>query len=94
MAAEPEVVDPVAMAFDGQGRLFVVEMRDYPLSKEPLSRVKLLEDRDGDGRFERSTVFVDGLHFAHSVMPWKKGILVTCAPRHSLLRRYQRRRSC
>lgn len=80
VASEPQVVDPIAMAFDERGRLFVVEMGDYPISREPLSRVKLLEDQDGDGRFERSTVFVDGLHFAHGVTPWKGGIIVTCAP--------------
>ncbi len=79
-AAEPEVVDPISMAFDERGRLFVVEMRDYPIADEPLSRIKLLEDRDADGRFEHSSVFVDGLHMAHGVLPWKGGILVTCAP--------------
>ncbi len=80
VAAEPQVVDPIAMAFDERSRLFVVEMGDYPISQKPLSRVKLLEDQDGDGRFERSTVFVDRLHFAHGVIPWKGGIIVTCAP--------------
>lgn len=79
-AAEPQVVDPISMAFDERGRLFVVEMRDYPIADEPLSRIKLLEDRDGDGRFEHSSVFVDGLHMAHGVLPWKGGILVACAP--------------
>ena len=79
-AAEPQVVDPISMAFDERGRLFVVEMRDYPISDQPLSRIKLLEDRDGDGRFEHSSVFVDGLHMAHGVLPWKGGILVACAP--------------
>ena len=79
-AAEPEVEDPISMAFDERGRLFVVEMRDYPIADEPLSRIKLLEDRDGDGRFEHSSVFVDGLHMAHGVLPWKGGILVACAP--------------
>ena len=59
VAAEPQVVDPVAMTFDERGRLFVVEMGDYPLSKEPRGKIKLLEDRDGDGRFEYATVFVD-----------------------------------
>src|SRR5437867_4320302 len=56
VAAEPEVVDPVAIAFDENGRMFVVEMRDYPNGPGEgnpfLSRVKLLEDKDGDGRFE------------------------------------------
>ena len=60
--------------------MFVVEMGDYPISAEPKGRIKLLEDRDGDGIFEHSTVFVDGLHFPHGVLPWKGGIIVTCAP--------------
>lgn len=79
-AAEPQVVDPVAMAFDEHGRLFVVEMSDYPISPKPLGKIKLLEDRDGDGRFEHSTMFAEGLHFPHSVMPWKGGVLVASAP--------------
>ncbi|HEY3132479.1 MAG TPA: PVC-type heme-binding CxxCH protein [Acidobacteriota bacterium] len=79
VAAEPEVMDPVAMAFDERGRLFVVEMPDYPMGKQT-GRVKLLEDKDGDGRFEHSTVFADDLHFPTGVMPWKGGVLVTCAP--------------
>ncbi len=80
VAAEPQVTDPVAMAFDAQGRLFVVEMLDYPLEEEPKGRIKLLEDRDGDGRFERSTVFADKLHFPNGVMAWREGILITSAP--------------
>ena len=55
-AAEPEVIDPVAIRFDEDGRMWVVEMRDYPLGNpaggEPLSRIRVLEDNDGDGRFE------------------------------------------
>jgi putative membrane-bound dehydrogenase-like protein len=80
VAAEPDVVSPVAISFDERGRLFVVEMVDYPLKNEPLGRIKLLEDRDGDGQFERSTVFADNLHFPNGVMAWRNGVLVTCAP--------------
>ena len=80
VAAEPEIADPVAMAFDPQGRLYVVEMPDYPLETEPEGRVKILRDRDADGRFERSTVFADQLHFPSGVMPWREGVLVTSAP--------------
>ena len=80
VAAEPDVIDPVAMAFDEQGRLFVVEMRDYPLHAEPQGRVKLLQDHDGDGRFEDATVFADGLSLPNGVTAWKDGILVTAAP--------------
>lgn len=80
VAAEPEIADPVAMAFDPQGRLYVAEMGDYPLATEPRGRIKMLEDRDADGRFEHSTVFADQLHFPTGVMAWRDGVLVTSAP--------------
>lgn len=81
VAAEPEIVDPVAIRFDEFGRLWVVEMRDYPNGpgegRPPLSRIKLLEDRDGDGRFEKATTFADELLFVTGVQPWKGGVFVT-----------------
>jgi putative membrane-bound dehydrogenase-like protein len=84
VAAEPQIVSPVAMAFDEDGRLWVVEMRDYPngpAKGQPAEgRIVVLEDRDGDGRFETSTVFADRLLFANGVLPWKGGALVTAAP--------------
>jgi putative membrane-bound dehydrogenase-like protein len=79
-AAEPEVIDPVAMTFDEHGRMYVVEMSDYPLDPKPRGRIKLLEDRNGDGRYESATVFAEGLHLPDGVMRWRKGILVACAP--------------
>src|SRR5262249_6923036 len=63
VASEPQISDPVAMSFDERGRLYVVEMPDYPLNPNALGRIKLLEDRDGDGRYERTTIFAEGLHF-------------------------------
>jgi putative membrane-bound dehydrogenase-like protein len=80
VASEPDVQSPVAMDFDEDGRLFVVEMPGYPLDVSPSGRVKLLEDADGDGRFERATVFADRLVLPTGVMRWKKGVLVTAAP--------------
>jgi len=83
VAAEPEVQSPVAAAFDEKGRLFVVEMLDYPVydkSKPPQGRIKMLEDKDGDGRYETATVFAEGLLMAQGVTPWNGGILVTQAP--------------
>lgn len=91
VAAEPEVIDPVAIQFDEHGRLWVVEMRDYPTGPKeappllggpdakPLSRIKLLEDKDGDGRFETAHVFADNLLFATGVQPWDGGVIVTLA---------------
>ena len=80
VAAEPDVIDPVAMAFDAQGRLYVVEMRDYPYDPEPRGRVKRLEDRDRDGRYEHVTIFFEGLSLPNGVLAWKDGVLVTSAP--------------
>ncbi len=55
-------------------------MPGYPLDVSPSGKVKLLEDRDGDGRFDRVHVFADGLVLPTGVMRWKKGVLVTAAP--------------
>ncbi len=80
-AAEPLVADPVAMAFDENGRLFVAEMRDYPLHRDDgIGRIKLLVDTDGDGRFDRATVFADGLSWPTAVMWAKGGLFVGATP--------------
>src|SRR4051812_42083100 len=84
VAAEPLVADPVDIAWGADGRLWVVEMADYPLGLDgkgkPGGRVRVLEDTDGDGKFDKSTLFLDGLPFPTGVMPWRKGILITAAP--------------
>jgi putative membrane-bound dehydrogenase-like protein len=85
VAHEPQVVDPVAMAFDENGRLFVAEMIGYPNEGVATGfiasgRIRLLEDRDGDGFYEKATIFADKLRFPTSVMPWKGGLLVSNAP--------------
>ena len=77
---EPSIASPVAMEFDERGRIFVVEMPGYPLDTRPTGRIKLLEDRDHDGRYETATVFADNLVLPTGVMRWKRGILVTAAP--------------
>ena len=80
-AAEPEVVDPVAMAFGPDGRIWVVENSGYPLDVGGRrGRIKLLEDTDGDGRPDAATEFADGLTMPTGVLPWKDGVLVTDAP--------------
>lgn len=83
VASEPEVIDPVSAAFDHRGRLWVVEMRDYPTG--PLEgegfggRIKLLTDADADGRFESSKVFADKLVFPTGVQPYRDGVIATLA---------------
>ncbi len=83
VAAEPQVEEPVAIAFDEAGRMWVVEMRDYPHGpaegETPRSRVKILEDRDGDGYFETATIFADQLLFATGLQPWRGGAWITYA---------------
>lgn len=80
VASEPDIASPVAMDIDEQGRLYVLEMPGYPLDTRPTGRVKRLEDADGDGRFETSRVFAEGLVLPTGVMRWKKGVLVTAPP--------------
>src|SRR5690349_20018838 len=85
VACEPDVVDPVALAFDEDGRMYVAEMIGYPnggVATGDLTsgRIKLLEDRDGDGFYEHCTVFADGLRLPSGVQPWKGGLLVADAP--------------
>jgi len=80
-AAEPLVVDPIAMSFDENGRLYVVEMRDYSERRpERLGRVRLLEDTDGDGRFDQSSVFADDLPWPTAVVCWDGGVFVGATP--------------
>src|SRR5262245_22561156 len=83
-AAEPQVVDPVEMAFDENGRVYVAEMLDYPDDPPPgkpaRSRIRLLEDTDGDGKIDRSVIFADQVLEVSGLMPWKGGLIVTSAP--------------
>ena len=80
-AAEPEVMDPVALSFDAQGRIYVVEMRDYSERRpERLGRVRRLEDRDGDGRYETGTVFLEGLPWPTAITCWDGGVFVGSTP--------------
>src|SRR5882672_2887859 len=83
-AREPDVVDPVALAWDEEGRMYVVEMRDYPYGigteRRPGGTIRLLEDTNGDGKADRSVVFAEQLSFPTSVTPWNGGILVTAPP--------------
>ena len=81
VAAEPLVNDPVAVDFDERLRMYVVEMRDYSEDKEGrLGQVRLLEDKDGDGRYDASTVFADKLSWPTAVACWDGGVFVGAAP--------------
>src|ERR1700677_3715322 len=83
-ATEPLVKDPIAFEWGADGKLWVVEMGDYPLGIDgkgkPGGVVRFLEDIDGDGRYDKQTTFLEALCFPTGVMPWRAGVLVACAP--------------
>ncbi|HEX4946635.1 MAG TPA: PVC-type heme-binding CxxCH protein [Blastocatellia bacterium] len=81
---EPNVMSPVEMVFDEDGRIYVAEMLDYPDDPPPgkpvRSRIRLLEDVDGDGKYEKAVVFADQVLQVSGLLPWKGGLFVTSAP--------------
>jgi len=83
-ATEPHVVDPVDMAWDENGKIYVAEMLDYPDDPPPgkpvRSRVRVLEDKNGDGVIESSYIYADKLLQISGLMPWKGGLIVGTAP--------------
>ena len=84
VAHEPDVTDPVAASFDENGGMYVAEMIDYPYrpkdGAEPLGRVRYLQDKDDDGRYETSSIFADELAWPTGVVCWKGGVYVAAAP--------------
>jgi len=84
VAAEPVVLDPVAFDWDEKGRLWVVEMADYPLGMDGKGkaggRVVMLEDTDADGRYDKRTVIVSDLSYPTGILTWREGVIVTAAP--------------
>lgn len=93
MAAEPLVRDCIDIQWGPDGKAWVAEMTDYPLGMapdghvgppEPLGqpggRIRYLQDTDGDGRYDKSTLFLEGVAFPTGVMPWRQGVIITAAP--------------
>lgn len=80
-AHEPDICDPIAMTFDERGRAYVLEMRGYSERRdEALGRVRLLTDVDGDGVFDHSVVFKDGLRWPTAITCYKGGVFVGATP--------------
>lgn len=82
VAAEPLVLDPVECTWDAKGRLFVADMRDYPLGppnpNDPwLSRIQQLIDDDGDGRMDRAVTFADHVDHVQGLLPYDGGLIAT-----------------
>ena len=96
VCAEPLIADPVAIDFGRDGSLWVAEMHDYPDGMPrgdsspneqhkpdafvPGGRIRLVRDSDGDGQFDRSTIFLDNIPLPTGVTVWKNGVLVCAAP--------------
>lgn len=82
VAAEPEIVNPVAMAIDERGRFWITESLEYP-RREPgpgRDRVKILEDTDGDGKADKFTVFLEGLNIPSGIAVGHGGVWVANSP--------------
>ena len=93
LAAEPLVTDPVAGVYDENGRLFVVEMNDYPYTDKstdqpnverttdrPIGKVRVLEDVDDDGVFDKSTIFARDLSWPTGIAVFDGGVFVAATP--------------
>ena len=80
VASEPLVEDPVNIAFGADGAVWVVEMGDYPSGGEKTGRLKRMVDSDGDGKLDKSSIFLDKLSFPSGVYPWRDGVVVASAP--------------
>lgn len=82
VAAEPDIVNPVAMAIDERGRFWITESFEYP-RREPgpgKDRVKILEDTDGDGKADKFTVFMEGLNIPSGIAVGHGGVWVANSP--------------
>src|SRR3954470_9415606 len=79
---DPLIQDPVGVTFDGNGRMYVLEMRSYMQdasgtnSRAPVSRISRHEDTDGDGVYDKHTVFVDNMVLPRMAFPLGDGVIL------------------
>jgi mono/diheme cytochrome c family protein/glucose/arabinose dehydrogenase len=80
--SDPLIQDPVGVTFDGNGRMYVLEMRSYMQdadgsnSRAPISRISRHEDTDGDGVYDKHTVFVDNMVMPRIALPLQDGVIL------------------
>ena len=83
-ATEPDIVKPIALAFDERARMWILETVDYPnkptAGKPGSDRIRILEDTNGDGRADKFTVFADGLNIPTSLVFANGGVIVAQPP--------------
>lgn len=90
-ASEPDIKKPIAMEWDEQGRLWIVETVDYPNTVrddkgQGDDRIIICEDTDGDGRADKFTVFADGLNIPTALTFANGGVIVAQAPHFLFLK--------
>ncbi|WP_435654429.1 DUF7133 domain-containing protein [Cellulophaga baltica] len=82
VASEPMVDEPITIAWDGNGRMYVAEMNTYMQdldgtgTNRSISKIKLLTDTDGDGKMDKSTVFIDSLMLPRMILPLEDELIV------------------
>jgi putative membrane-bound dehydrogenase-like protein len=82
-AGEPDVKQPIAFAIDHRGRLWVAEAYTYPIRMpegQGKDRILVFEDTDGDGKFDKRTVFIEGLNLVSGLEVGFGGVWVGAAP--------------
>ncbi len=82
-AGEPDVRQPIAFCLDDRGRLWVAEAYSYPVrrpDKEAKDRILIFEDTDGDGKFDKRTVFMEGLNLVSGLEIGFGGVWIGAAP--------------
>ncbi len=84
VAHEPDVLEPIVIAYDANGLMYAAEYLKFPhfavKGKRASGRIRLLHDKDGDGVYGDSQVFVDGLEWPTGICPWNGGVFVMAAP--------------
>ena len=84
VAAEPDIQKPLNMQFDEQGRIWLTCTVEYPYAapndRPAKDSIRVLEDTDGDGRFEKMTIFAEGLNIPMGIYPWKGGCVAFSIP--------------
>jgi len=82
VASEPDIQEPVAIAWDGNGRMYVAEMRSYMQDVEgtgehlPICQISRFEDTNGDGKLDKHTVFIDSLVLPRMMLPLDDRLVV------------------
>ncbi len=90
VAAEPDIAKPMNLAFDVRGRLWVSSSLEYPFAAAPdvtpRDTIRVLEDKDGDGKADSATVFADGLNIPIGLIPYGDGVICFSIPNIWFLR--------